>query len=404
MLTKCPECELQVSDKALTCPHCGYPLKELSNNRARKKPNKRRRLPNGFGQISELKGQNLRKPFRAMITIGKTDEGKPICRLLQPEAYFSTYNDAYAALLNHNRNPYSIPENITMNELFERWIQEHEQNVENTDVTKLCWRYCSEIYSVPVRDVRIQHIKACMDDGYIEVAGKIRKTSGPLKAKMKSMFNKMLDYAVKYEIVEKNYARTFSLTKAEKRSADEVANPHFPLSRQEVAVLWENINKIEFIDMLLIQCYTGMRPKELIILETENIDMEGKTIKGGVKTEAGKNRIIPIHSKILELVKKWYDDAINSKRKHLFEINGEPCEEWKYKRQFDKIVSELQLDKNHRPHDCRLFFVTTAKECGVDEYAIKYIVGHKINDVTEKIYTKRTIEWLKTEIEKIKTP
>ena len=25
-LIKCPECELQVSDKAITCPHCGYPL------------------------------------------------------------------------------------------------------------------------------------------------------------------------------------------------------------------------------------------------------------------------------------------------------------------------------------------------------------------------------------------
>ena len=27
MLIKCPECELQVSDKALSCPHCGYPMK-----------------------------------------------------------------------------------------------------------------------------------------------------------------------------------------------------------------------------------------------------------------------------------------------------------------------------------------------------------------------------------------
>jgi Uncharacterised protein family UPF0547 len=25
-LIKCPECQLQVSDKAIICPHCGYPL------------------------------------------------------------------------------------------------------------------------------------------------------------------------------------------------------------------------------------------------------------------------------------------------------------------------------------------------------------------------------------------
>lgn len=28
MIINCPECELQVSDKAYSCPHCGFPLKE----------------------------------------------------------------------------------------------------------------------------------------------------------------------------------------------------------------------------------------------------------------------------------------------------------------------------------------------------------------------------------------
>ena len=29
MLILCPECELQVSDKAVSCPHCGYPIKTV---------------------------------------------------------------------------------------------------------------------------------------------------------------------------------------------------------------------------------------------------------------------------------------------------------------------------------------------------------------------------------------
>ena len=58
---------------------------------------KRRHLPNGFGQISEIKNHNLRNPFRVMITVGKTENGIPICRPLKPESYFPTYNDAYAA-------------------------------------------------------------------------------------------------------------------------------------------------------------------------------------------------------------------------------------------------------------------------------------------------------------------
>ena len=106
MLIQCPECDLQVSDKANTCPHCGYPLKPDAKPKSSRKPNKRRRLPNGFGQISEIKGRNLRNPFRAMVTVGKDKNGKPICKPLKPESYFPTYNDAYTALVEFNKNPY----------------------------------------------------------------------------------------------------------------------------------------------------------------------------------------------------------------------------------------------------------------------------------------------------------
>lgn len=68
MLLKCPECELQVSDKAKTCPHCGYPLKKEPKYNPR--PAGHRKLPNGFGQISEIKNTYLRNRFRAMVTVG----------------------------------------------------------------------------------------------------------------------------------------------------------------------------------------------------------------------------------------------------------------------------------------------------------------------------------------------
>lgn len=62
----------------------------------------------------------------------------------------------------------------------------------------------------------------------------------------------------------------------------------------------------------------------------------------------------------------------------------------------------LHLNPAHKPHDGRKHFITMAKKYKVDEYAIKYMVGHEISDLTERIYTKREISWLKEEIEKIK--
>ena len=73
-----------------------------------------------------------------------------------------------------------------------------------------------------------------------------------------------------------------------------------------------------------------------------------------------------------------------------------------YQKGFTRIRTELNLNPEHRPHDGRTHFVTAAKKAGVDEYAIKYMVGHKISDITEKVYTKREFEWLKEEIEKLK--
>ena len=49
-----------------------------------------------------------------------------------------------------------------------------------------------------------------------------------------------------------------------------------------------------------------------------------------------------------------------------------------------------------------MHFVTKAKKYKVDEYAIKYMVGHEIQDVTEKVYTVRELDWLSEEIEKIR--
>lgn len=66
------------------------------------------------------------------------------------------------------------------------------------------------------------------------------------------------------------------------------------------------------------------------------------------------------------------------------------------------ISSTLKLNPEHRPHDGRKHFVTMAEKYGVDEYAIKYMVGHKISDITEKACMQREFEWLKEEIEKIK--
>lgn len=58
---------------------------------------------------------------------------------------------------------------------------------------------------------------------------------------------------------------------------------------------------------MLILLYSGMRTGEIRQLRTENIFLEQNYIIGGIKTEAGIDRIIPIHPKIKDLIIKYYE-------------------------------------------------------------------------------------------------
>ena len=127
----------------------------------------------------------------------------------------------------------------------------------------------------------------------------------------------------------------------------------------------------------------------------------------GMKTSAGKQRMVPIHSKIKDLVKQNYDKAITLNSPWLFNDKGETYSGSykitydKYKYRFNKIMEALDLNPEHRPHDPRKTFITRCKKANVDEFALKEMVGHSIRDITESTYTERDLEWLRTDLEKM---
>ena len=408
MLTKCPECGLQVSDKAIMCPHCGLPLSDKPMPQKRSK-RKHRRLPNGFGQITEIKGKALRKPFRAMVTVGKTQEGRPICKILKPEGYFATYNEAYEALVKYNSNPYDLDKEMTMGELYKVWFEHHSRNVKPQSLSWLdnAWSYCNSIYTMKVRDVRTRHIKGCLDKGFVIIDGEEHRPPKTVTNNMKSLLNMMMDYAVEYELTDRNYSRAFSMDKKIVKTIEKDRQNHISFSDGEMKTLWAN-KTAPYVDILLIHCYTGFRPQELANITLNGVDLENWTITAGMKSEAGEDRLVPIHSCIREFLKKHYDEAKSLGSDYLFNIpHGkrgivEPMTYNTYKREFKNIINRFGMNQLHRPHDPKKQFTTMAKKYNLNEYAIKMIVGHKIDDITEKIYTDRDPKWLSEEVEKIR--
>ena len=128
-------------------------------------------------------------------------------------------------------------------------------------------------------------------------------------------------------------------------------------------------------------------------------------MKGGSKTDAGIDRYVPIHPEIKPLILARYQKAqeLGSDRLINVESRGKmrPITYAIYTTRFHKIIKDLDLNPGHRPHDTRDTFATVAKESNVDEYALKYIIGHSITDITERIYTDRKPEWYYKEMCKI---
>ena len=218
----------------------------------------------------------------------------------------------------------------------------------------------------------------------------------------------MLDYAVEHEIVDKNYARTFNISSQILDDKEASKRAHIPFTDEEINILWDNVDKKQYVDVLLIQCYSGWRPQELGLIKLENVDLENNLFQGGMKTKAGMDRIVPIHPKIRHLVERKYKEALELGSEYLINCTDTNTHKSsyvmtydKYQKRFVKIKNELGLNSEHRAHDGRVHFVTLAKKYKVDEYAIKYIIGHAIQDLTERVYTQRDIDWLQSEMLKI---
>ena len=200
------------------------------------------------------------------------------------------------------------------------------------------------------------------------------------------LFKQMYKYAVYAEIVTENKAQYVKINVPE----DDEHGTSF--TDEELSILWEHSSDPD-VQSILILCYSGWRIGEFSKLE---INLDQKYFKGGSKTKAGKSRIVPIHSSIYGFVKnvkysELYTWGQNKYRKELFYptlerlgISGSP---------------------KHTPHDCRHTFSALCEKYGVRENDRKRMLGHSFGgDVTNAVYGHRTLEELRTEIEKIKVP
>lgn len=203
-------------------------------------------------------------------------------------------------------------------------------------------------------------------------------------ASIESMVNfikQLYNYAVPRNLADKNYGEYVKIN----REDDNING--IPFTDAELKLFWKKKND-PVVEFLLIMCYSGYRISAFQNMKT---DLNELYFQGGVKNKTSKDRIVPIHSAIVPLVKKRIkrDGAL------LTITNAE------FRKAMYAKLEELGIEK-HTPHDCRHTFSKLCEKYEVKENDKKRMMGHAFQDIDNKVYGHRDLDDLRTEIEKIK--
>ena len=342
------------------------------------------KLPNGYGSISQMKDRPRRKPWRVRITEGWDDNGKIKSKTL---GYYATRVEAIKALADFHENPYSIEQTITFAELYEKWAKSKFITISHSNelAYKASFSYCEPIHNMQFVKIRTNHLQNVIDK-----CGK----NYPTLRKLKVLLNQLYRFAMQNDVCNKDYSQFVDIAKHKEHTEEK----HKPFTDAEINILWQETQRNEYISIILMLLYSGVRISELLDLKKENVYLEERyfdVIES--KTDAGIRKV-PIADRTMPFFKAWMQNESN------YLICNNKGKKFIYSTYMRYYWSELmkELNFDHLPHDTRHTTISLLAKAEVNPTIIKRIVGHAgAMDLTEKVYTHFDVQQLIDAINKI---
>ena len=335
------------------------------------------RRANGTGSVVKLSG-NRRKPFAVRITTGWTDKGYPIYEILD---YVETREKGLQILDEYNRNPYDVNlHNATFNELHEAWQNSPQYQKLSGGLKHNCktgYNYCKDIGNKRYKDLRVDDFQGCIN----KASDKSSATQGHIK----NLFYHLDRYAYGHQVITHMYYSLLTIDP-----------PHpakkIPFTDKEIQIVKDNLD-YPWADIALTMLYGGWRIGEVRELLTANVDLDNEIIQGGIKTAAGKDRIVPIHPVILPIIKK----RVELNNKYLFGKNDKRFSQCRVYGSWHDLMDHLQIMR-HTPHECRHTFRTRLDNANANQVCIDLLMGHASKSIGQRVYTHKTLEQLRKTI------
>lgn len=346
------------------------------------------RNPNGYGCVYKASG-NRRKPYIARITIGWNDDGKQIFKSL---GSYATSSEANKVLADYNADPYDIDASkVTFSELYQQWANEKYPKISNSMVLsyKNAYRACSSIYNLQFINIRKHHLQMLINSTDKTYSGKER---------MKMLISQLSRFAMENDIIKKDYSSYLDLGERPDKTIIRQ-----PFTEDEIKKLYQSLHIYRYIDTILMMIFSGVRPSELLLTETKNVNLDENYFICGIKNSSSKNRKVPISRFIRPFFEKYYSTAVSSDSRWLIQnTEGQQMKYSNFNRdKFHRIMEQLQM--SHMPHDGRHSFATFMDKSNANKLATQLIMGHSPKVLVDSVYIHKSMNDLQKEIDKIET-
>lgn len=361
------------------------------------------RLPNGFGNVSKLSGKR-RNPWRARVTERwdmdeTTGKAKQIFSTI---GYYPTRQAALQALSEYNANPYDIAtRSLTFAEIYERWSAKKFEGISDSNISgyRASYKICEPLYDVKFSDIKLPTLQRIVDR-----SGK----NAPTLKKLKILLNQMFDYAVQNGIIPKDN----HIVEYLEIGKQEQSTLHYRFTESEVEKLWSWSDGNEYVQLILMLIYSGVRPGEMMNLKRNLVDLDAGffTIEKGKTVNAARK--VPIHNRVRPFFEHW----MNKGNKYLItNRSGDHFDFYRNHTSYNRVywapilkeigILEYKNEKGeiqeHLPDDTRHTFTTMWKEKRLDEAMRRRIQGHSGKGIGEIVYTHYDLEKLAEELNKL---
>lgn len=343
---------------------------------------------NGKGGVVYL-GANRRRPYGARITVGYNDKG---IQQYEYIGYGEDEDEANLILINYNKEPYSLNyKDIKVKEVYNKLepimfkdIGKPGMSKSNYDnLTSSYKNHLKDIYEDKIIEVQKNRLQKIIDNSGLKHTG---------RGYIKNIWERLVTFANE-ELGLKINEEVYNLKVGNKEDSD----MHQVIDYNKIPIIEQLANKgNDIAKIIMIYLYSSWRPSELLDIENANVFLDNDYMVGGKKTKAGKNRPMPIHSKVKPYVEYFY----NSNNKYLItdKLTGKHMTYDSYQNQFENLMVELGL--NYIPGDTRKTFATRCSELHIPDPIIKRLMGHSLKkDVTNDVYVDMKIERLKAIME-----